>query len=179
MPSFAGSRQQGDDQMIVLDHGRARRAVIALGTASVLFLAGFLACAVLPARIFDVVISPSHAIPQPTDANEAAFLSENDKAMNRMMADMTIKPTGDVDRDFVAMMIPHHQGAIDMAKALLGHGSNEQLRRIAQEIVVTQGQEIVAMRLAIGEPASPISPEVKSPPAIDVPDRMNTMKMGK
>ena len=164
--------------MTVPDHGRARGAVLA--TASFLsFLAGFLACAEVPGRVFDMVVSPSHAAAQPTDANEAAFLSENDKAMTRMMADMTIKPTGDVDRDFVAMMIPHHQGAIDMAKALLGHGSNEQLRRIAQEIVVTQGQEIVAMRLAIGEPASPTSPEAKSSPAMQAPDRMNTMKMGK
>jgi hypothetical protein len=163
--------------MTVPDHGRARVAVLA--TASFLsFLAGFLACAEVPGRVFNMVVSPSHAAAQPTDANEAAFLSENDKAMSRMM-DMTIKPTGDVDRDFVAMMIPHHQGAIDMAKALLGHGSNEQLRRIAQEIVVTQGQEIVAMRLAIGEPASPTSPEAKSSPAMQAPDRMNTMKMGK
>jgi hypothetical protein len=139
--------------MTVPDHGRTWGAAISLRTASVLatgfFLAGFLACAGLPARVLDVVVSPSHAATQPTDANEAAFLSENDKAMSRMMTDMTIKPTGDIDRDFVAMMIPHHQGAIDMAKALLGHGGNEQLRRLAQEIVVTQGQEIVAMRLAI------------------------------
>ena len=68
--------------------------------------------------------------------------------MNKMMADMTIKPTGDVDRDFVAMMVPHHQGAIDMAQAVLRYGHNEQLRRLAQEIVVTQQQEIAAMRLA-------------------------------
>lgn len=161
--------------MTVPDHGRARGAVLAAAS----FLAGFLACAEVPGRVFDMVVSPSHAAAQPTDANEAAFLSENDKAMTRMMADMTIKPTGDVDRDFVAMMIPHHQGAIDMAKVLLGRGSNEQLRRIAQEIVVTQGQEIVAMRLAIGEPASPTSSEAKPSPAIQAPDRMNTMKMGK
>ena len=40
-----------------------------------------------------------------------------------MMADMAIKPTGDVDRDFVAMMVPHHQGAIDMAQAVLRYGT--------------------------------------------------------
>ena len=161
--------------MTLPDHGRARGAVLAAAS----FLAGFLSCSEVPGRVFDMVVSPSRAAAQPAGANEAAFLSENDKAMTRMMADMTIKPTGDVDRDFVAMMIPHHQGAIDMAKALLGHGSNEQLRRIAQEIVVTQGQEIVAMRLAIGEPASPTSSEAKSSPAMQAPDRMNTMKMGK
>jgi hypothetical protein len=75
--------------------------------------------------------------------------------MTRMMSDMTIKPTGDIDRDFVAMMVPHHQGAIDMAQAVLRHGRNEQLRRLAQEIVVTQQQEIAAMRLAVGEDLPP------------------------
>ena len=88
-------------------------------------------------------------------SGEQPFLSENDAAMNRMMADMTVTPTGDVDRDFVAMMVPHHQGAIDMAKALLHYGHNQQLRRLAQEIVVTQQQEIAAMRLAVGEKLPP------------------------
>jgi uncharacterized protein (DUF305 family) len=87
-------------------------------------------------------------------------LAQNDAAMNKMMADMTIKPTGDVDRDFVAMMVPHHQGAIDMAKAELKYGHNEQLRRIAQEIVVTQQQEIPVMRLAVGDK---LPPSVASP----------------
>jgi uncharacterized protein (DUF305 family) len=86
---------------------------------------------------------------------EAPFLAENDAAMDKMMADMAIRPSGDVDRDFVAMMVPHHQGAIDMAQAELQHGRNQKLLRIAQEIVVEQQQEIAAMRLAIGEPASP------------------------
>ena len=94
--------------------------------------------------------------PEPTD--EQAFLAENDAAMSRMMTDMAIKPTGDVDKDFVAMMAPHHQGAIDMALAVLRYGRNEQIRRLAQEIIITQQQEIVAMRLAIGElPAPPLA----------------------
>ncbi len=78
-----------------------------------------------------------------------------DAAMTKMMADMTVKPTGDIDRDFVAMMVPHHQGAIDMAQAVLRYGHNEQLRRLAQEIVVTQQQEIAAMRLAVGDQLPP------------------------
>ena len=90
----------------------------------------------------------------PSD-NEPAFLKEDDDAMTKMMAAMAIKPTGDVDRDFVAMMEPHHQGAIEMAKAVLRYGKNEQLRRIAQEIIVDQLQEIAAMRLAVGEPLPP------------------------
>ena len=71
--------------------------------------------------------------------------------MTRMMSAMEAKPTGDIDRDFVAMMAPHHQGAIDMAVLELRYGKNEQLRRIAQEIIVSQTQEIAAMKLAIGE----------------------------
>jgi uncharacterized protein (DUF305 family) len=49
-------------------------------------------------------------------------------------------------------MVPHHQGAIDMAIAELRFGRNERLRRMAQEIIVTQQQEIAAMRLAVSEP---------------------------
>jgi uncharacterized protein (DUF305 family) len=93
--------------------------------------------------------------PAQTASAEAPFLAEDDVAMNKMMADMAVKPTGDADRDFVAMMVPHHQGAIDMAQAELQYGHNQKLLRIAQEIVVEQLQEIAAMRLAIGEPASP------------------------
>src|SRR5690349_14493055 len=94
---------------------------------------------------------------------EAAFLAENAAAMSKMMADMAVKPSGDVDRDFVAAMVPHHQGAIEMAQAELRYGHNEQLRRIAQEIIVTQQQEIAAMRLAIA--SSPGRPPAESPPA--------------
>jgi uncharacterized protein (DUF305 family) len=62
---------------------------------------------------------------------------------------MAIPASGDADRDFVARMIPHHESAIAMAQAELRYGKNEQLRRMAQEIVVTQQQEIAAMRLAL------------------------------
>jgi hypothetical protein len=109
---------------------------------------------------------------RPDYDEESPFLSENDAAMNKMMANMTVKPTGDVDRDFVAMMVPHHQGAIDMAQAELKYGHNEQLRRLAQEIVVTQQQEIAVMRLAVGDqlPPSAVSPArpatVSGPPAM-------------
>lgn len=90
-----------------------------------------------------------------SDSPEAAYLAENNSAMDKMMADMELKPSGDVDRDFVAMMTPHHQGAIDMAIAVLKYGKNEQLKRIAQEIIVDQQQEIAAMKLAISDPLPP------------------------
>ena len=88
-------------------------------------------------------------------SDEAPFLAENRAAMEKMMTDMAAPPTGDVDTDFTAMMIPHHQGAIDMAVAYLRVGTNPQLRRLAQEIIVDQTQEIAAMRLAIGAPLPP------------------------
>lgn len=94
---------------------------------------------------------------------EEAFLAENNDAMARMMDAMTVKPTGDIDKDFVAMMVPHHQGAIDMARAVLRYGHNEQIRRLAQEIIVTQQQEIVAMRLAVGEPLPPSTAALTQP----------------
>jgi uncharacterized protein (DUF305 family) len=87
----------------------------------------------------------------PTRAGDplTEFKAENEAAMNKMMAGMAIKSSGNVDRDFAEMMIPHHRGAIDMAESELRYGRNEQLRRIAQEIIVEQQQEIVAMRLAL------------------------------
>ena len=95
----------------------------------------------------------------PPQANvEQAFLAENDVAMTRMMDGMAPRPSGNIDQDFVAMMAPHHQGAIDMAVAYLRYGRNEQLRRIAQEIVIAQQQEIAAMRLALGQPLPPSAP---------------------
>jgi hypothetical protein len=96
-------------------------------------------------------------------AAEAPFLAENDAAMAKMMGAMAVKPSGDVDRDFVAMMVPHHQGAIDMAQAILRHGKNEQLKRLAQEIIVTQQQEIAAMLLAVGDPLPPSTPSPTNP----------------
>ncbi|MGR9170154.1 DUF305 domain-containing protein [Rhizobium sp. KDH_Rht_773_N] len=100
--------------------------------------------------------SHQHAPASPTD--ETPFLAENDAAMTKMMNDMAVRPTGDVNRDFVEMMIPHHQGAIDMAQTYLRYGSNEQLKRIAQEIIVDQQQEIAAMRLSLGDPLPPSAP---------------------
>jgi uncharacterized protein (DUF305 family) len=88
-----------------------------------------------------------HALGAPE--GERPFLAANETAMNAMMSGMAIHPSGNVDVDFAAMMIPHHEGAVDMAKAELQYGKNEQLRRIAQEIIVDQEQEIAAMRLAV------------------------------
>ena len=114
---------------------------------------------------------PSNAVTQDKIAAEAPFLKENDAAMTKMMNGMAAKPTGYVDHDFVAMMVPHHQGAIDMAVAYLRFGHSEKLRRLAQEIIVSQQQEIAAMRLAVGEKLPPPvpSPTQIKPVAVDQP----------
>jgi uncharacterized protein (DUF305 family) len=82
----------------------------------------------------------------PLTEPERYFLASTQASMRTMMAGMERTPRGDVDQDFIEQMIPHHQGAIDMAKAELRYGHNEQLRRIAQEIIVEQQAEIAVMQ---------------------------------
>jgi uncharacterized protein (DUF305 family) len=75
-----------------------------------------------------------------------SFTALMTQAMERMHKDMSIVPSGDPDRDFAAMMVPHHQGAVDMAKVELQFGKNPVLRRLAQGIIVEQLQEIEVMQ---------------------------------
>lgn len=133
--------------------------------ATLLLGARILVAFVIPPLAFAHEAHPADP-PAALSAEESAFLKENDAAMAKMMNDMAAKPTGDIDRDFVAMMNPHHQGAIDMAVIELRYGKNEQLRRIAQEIIVDQMQEIAAMKLAIGEPATDTAPAPTQPEAV-------------
>lgn len=62
--------------------------------------------------------------------------------MAKMNRDMGMPMTGDADRDFATMMIPHHQGAIDMARVQLQHGKDPKLRKMAQQIINDQEKEI-------------------------------------
>jgi len=72
---------------------------------------------------------------------ESASMTEMDRAMK------AAPMNGNVDHDFVTMMLPHHQGAIDMAKSELLFGKDPTMRRLAQEIIVDQKSEIDAMDL--------------------------------
>ena len=87
---------------------------------------------------------------------DSTFASQMMQAMDRMNSGMAAaRPTGDPDRNFAAMMIPHHQGAIDMAKVELIYGRDPILRRLAQGIIVEQQQEIELMERSLNERRGP------------------------
>jgi uncharacterized protein (DUF305 family) len=96
--------------------------------------------------------------------SERSFQDLMDEAMARMHAGMEGAPrTGDPDRDFVTQMIPHHQGAIDMAKALLVHGKDPALQRLAKEIITDQRSEIDLMRAWLEAHPTPPAPTRERP----------------
>jgi uncharacterized protein (DUF305 family) len=73
------------------------------------------------------------------------------EANARMHEDMDVALTGDADVDFARAMIPHHQGAIDMARVELEHGDDPELAELAREIIAAQEQEIAFLRAWLAE----------------------------
>lgn len=87
-----------------------------------------------------------HHRPAQGAANEPASTRAFRAAAEVMHKQMDIRYSGDADRDFAAGMIPHHQGAIDMARIVLAHGKDPEIRRLAQEIIAAQEKEIAWMK---------------------------------
>lgn len=87
----------------------------------------------------------SHGAATPAAADSAAtqaYKAANDK----MHKEMGIAFSGDADVDFARGMIPHHQGAVDMAKVVLAHGEDPELRKLAQGVITEQEKEIAFLR---------------------------------
>jgi uncharacterized protein (DUF305 family) len=97
-----------------------------------------------PAAIvaFVLAATPLVVLAQEQSASSKAYSA----AMQTMMQGMHMQPTGDPDKDFVMMMIPHHQGAIEMAKIELQYGKDPEIRRMAKDIISAQEEEIAAMK---------------------------------
>lgn len=142
-----------------------RKRVISLATTASVAATSF-AMAQDPAKSRHGLDRVQHAADSQVYAEEQAFLSQNAAAMRKMMADMMIKPSGDIDRDFVEMMAPHHQGAVNMAKTELEYGRNARLRRLAQQIVATQQREITVMQNAVSDGASAVAQSPGRPRAV-------------
>lgn len=108
-------------------------------------LGAFLLCSAAWAQ------EPGHDHPQQATGKPSVamqrFMHEMDAGMKKMMADMHAPGySGDPDRDFLEMMIPHHEGAVEMARLLLVYGKDPLVRKLAEEIISSQQVEIEAMK---------------------------------
>jgi len=111
------------------------------------FVAGLLCAA---AALAQMVM----AMDKGASLSPSQFTQDMDASMKLMDNEMSAAPMdGNADHDFAAMMMPHHQGAIDMAKAELSHGRDPTMRRLAEEIIADQKSEIDLMNLWMREHA--------------------------
>ena len=110
----------------------------------------------LTAALFGFALSSAPAFAQQATAQDHGghgmsasgnpVIDEFRQANEKMHVDMDVPLTGDADRDFAQSMIPHHQGAIDMARIVLAHGKDPEVRRLAEAVVSAQEGEIAQLK---------------------------------
>jgi uncharacterized protein (DUF305 family) len=107
-------------------------------------------------------LSAISAVPPSISAPRAE--ADLDKSMERMRTEMQkVHYSGNPDADFASLMVPHHQGAVQMAEVELQFGSDPRLRRLAREIIVTQQSQIDVMKSVIkGFPLSSVDLDRKN-----------------
>ena len=97
----------------------------------------------------------------------SAFAKAMRAGMQRMMSEMhAAGDSGNPDADFLAMMIPHHEGAVEMARLALIHGRDPATRRLAEEIVASQTTEIAAMKRRLAIIRGRVKPDEEEFPAL-------------
>jgi len=129
-----------------------KRLKCLLLSRKVIFTLLIITISILSFQVLAEDVHHGHAIKTPAKepfvvSSDKPFETLMDEAMAIMHKDMEqASRNGDPDHDFVTMMIPHHQGAIDMAQALLMYGKNTELRKLAQQIITEQQYEIQLMQ---------------------------------
>ena len=87
-----------------------------------------------------------HGTPAAAKPGDSASTKAYRDASMKMHKDMDIPYSGDADADFVRGMIPHHQGAIDMARIVLAHGKDPEIRKLAESVISDQEKEVAMMK---------------------------------
>jgi hypothetical protein len=129
-------RTQMSEQILTKRLNGAIYLVVAAAAALTILGSGVLRAGVQPE-------TPASSSQRTVDPDWSELITSMDKMHMAMKA---IKPSSNSDVDFVRLMLPHHQAAIDMAKTQLLYGKDSQMRRLAQEIITDQQSEIELMQ---------------------------------